>query len=114
MRERAERARRRPRARPARGLRCGFGGGAARRRDGNAAARRSVVTVEVAREVALETVRERMHAVEREVTKVVLGLDRAVRLTAYALFARGHVLYQGLPGRGRRSWPRASPARSAA
>jgi MoxR-like ATPase len=59
------------------------------------------VTLEVARGVALETVRERMHAVEREVTKVVLGLDRAVRLTTYALFARGHVLYQGLPGQGK-------------
>ncbi len=50
---------------------------------------------------ALDTVRKRMHAVEGEVRKVILGADRPVRLTTWALFARGHVLYMGLPGQGK-------------
>ena len=50
---------------------------------------------------ALGVVRDRMHAVEGEVRKVIVGADRAVRLTTFALFARGHVLYQGLPGQGK-------------
>lgn len=57
--------------------------------------------VEVGPRVDLETIRERMHAVEQEVKKVVLGADRAVRLTTLALFARGHVLVHGLPGQGK-------------
>ena len=57
--------------------------------------------MEVALEPALDTIRERMHAVESQVAKVILGADRPVRLTTLALFARGHVLYQGLPGQGK-------------
>ncbi|MEW6046132.1 MAG: MoxR family ATPase [Bacillota bacterium] len=49
----------------------------------------------------LETIHQRMHAVEAEVKKVVVGVDRAVRLTTLALFARGHVLLHGLPGQGK-------------
>lgn len=52
-------------------------------------------------EPGLETVHERLHAVENEVGKVILGVERPVRLTTLALFARGHVLYQGLPGQGK-------------
>lgn len=49
----------------------------------------------------LDAVRDRMHAVEREVGRVILGVERSVHLTTIALFARGHVLYQGLPGQGK-------------
>lgn len=49
----------------------------------------------------LQAARERMVAVESEVRKVVLGVDRAVRLTTLALFCRGHVLFHGLPGQGK-------------
>ncbi len=49
----------------------------------------------------LDTIRNRMHAVEAEVNNVILGAARPVKLTTLALFARGHVLYQALPGQGK-------------
>ena len=57
--------------------------------------------LQVGLQPALETIRERIHAVEAEVKKVILGVDRPVKLTTLALFARGHVFYQGLPGQGK-------------
>lgn len=50
---------------------------------------------------ALGDIQARMRALEEAVRRVVRGVDRAVRLTTYALFARGHVLYHGLPGQGK-------------
>jgi MoxR-like ATPase len=38
---------------------------------------------------------------ERELGKVVLGLDEPIRLLAIALLARGHVLIEGPPGLGK-------------
>lgn len=56
---------------------------------------------EVTLEPALEAIRARIHAVEAEVQRVVLGAERAVKLTTLALFARAHVLLEGLPGQGK-------------
>lgn len=52
-------------------------------------------------EPELPEVRLRMNAVEEAVKGVILGADRPVRLTTFALFARGHILYQGFPGQGK-------------
>lgn len=49
----------------------------------------------------LSIAHDRLHALEAEVSRVVLGLERVVRLTTWAIFARGHVLYYGLPGQGK-------------
>jgi MoxR-like ATPase len=40
-------------------------------------------------------------SLERELGKVVLGLDEPIRLLAIALLARGHVLIEGPPGLGK-------------
>ncbi len=50
---------------------------------------------------AFERVRQKMSLVESEVKKVILGMDRAVHLSVIALFSRGHVLLEGVPGVGK-------------
>jgi len=56
---------------------------------------------EIRPETLLPEVQTRMRALEESVCRVVRGIDRAVHLTTIALFARGHVLYHGLPGQGK-------------
>jgi MoxR-like ATPase len=56
---------------------------------------------EVRSEIPLSEVQSRMRALEESVCRVVRGIDRAVHLTTFALFARGHVLYHGLRGQGK-------------
>lgn len=41
---------------------------------------------------------EKMRLVESEVKKAVIGIDRVIYLSTIALFARGHVLLEGVPG----------------
>jgi MoxR-like ATPase len=41
---------------------------------------------------------EKMRTVEAEVKQTVLGVDRVIHLLTIALFARGHVLLEGVPG----------------
>jgi len=50
---------------------------------------------------ALRAAHEAMRRLTEAVGRVVLGLDRVVRLTTYALFVRGHVIYYGPPGQGK-------------
>lgn len=46
----------------------------------------------------LSDYRDKMIKVEEEIKKVVIGIDDKVELTNLAIFSRGHVLYDGLPG----------------
>jgi MoxR-like ATPase len=47
---------------------------------------------------SLEQVHQKIEALEAEVHKRVVGMDEVVRLTLICLFARGHVLLEGVPG----------------
>lgn len=46
-------------------------------------------------------IRGKMLAVESEIKKAVLGIDRVIHLVTIAFFSRGHVLLEGLPGVGK-------------
>lgn len=48
-----------------------------------------------------ESIRELESLIERELTRVVVGAERAARALTIALTARGHVLVQGVPGLGK-------------
>lgn len=51
--------------------------------------------------------RERALTLEREIARAVVGQDRAIRLLAIAIFARGHVLLEGDVGVGKTTLLRA-------
>src|SRR5512135_334134 len=55
----------------------------------------------------LEDWRARALALEAEVKKAVIGLDRVIRLVTVAVFARGHVLLEGDVGVGKTTLLRA-------
>jgi MoxR-like ATPase len=46
----------------------------------------------------LEEVHQKIRALEAEVHKRVVGMDEVVQLTLICLFAKGHVLLEGVPG----------------
>ncbi len=48
--------------------------------------------------VTLEDVHGRMQAIETEVRKRIVGSDAAIRSTLIAMFAKGHILVEGVPG----------------
>jgi MoxR-like ATPase len=50
---------------------------------------------------------QRAHALEREVSKAVIGQERVIRLVTIAVFARGHVLLEGDVGVGKTTLLRA-------
>jgi MoxR-like ATPase len=49
----------------------------------------------------LDTFRENFLAIEREVQRIVVGMQDVLRLTLGAIFAGGHVLLEGAPGLGK-------------
>ncbi|MFA5956356.1 AAA family ATPase [Hyphomicrobium sp.] len=57
--------------------------------------------------IDLETWRKNAQAFEREISKAVIGQERAIRLLTIAVFARGHVLLEGDVGVGKTTLLRA-------
>lgn len=49
-------------------------------------------------ESRLEDYRKQMIRVEREIKKVIIGIDDIVELAVLGIFCRGHILLDGLPG----------------
>jgi MoxR-like ATPase len=70
--------------------------------------RDSVQTVSDLAAVDLGHWRERAHAFETEIAKVVVGQARTIRLLTTAIFARGHVLLEGDVGVGKTTLLRAA------
>lgn len=58
--------------------------------------------------IALQEWRERARALEQEISRVVIGQTRVVRLLTIAIFARGHVLLEGDVGVGKTTLLRAA------
>ncbi|WP_026605817.1 AAA family ATPase [Methylocapsa acidiphila] len=58
--------------------------------------------------IALDEWRNRALAVEKEISRVVIGQQRVVRLLIIAIFARGHVLLEGDVGVGKTTLLRAA------
>lgn len=52
----------------------------------------------VSTQLSLEEVHRRIGALEAEVHKRVVGMDEVLTLTLICLFAKGHVLLEGVPG----------------
>src|SRR6266511_4583459 len=50
---------------------------------------------------AVERLRQTAEAIEREVSRVIVGQQMVVRGVTIALLAGGHVLLEGLPGLGK-------------
>ena len=48
--------------------------------------------------VALENVKEKVDALKKEIRKVIIGQDNFIEMLIASLFARGHILVEGVPG----------------
>lgn len=49
----------------------------------------------------LERFRDRFHALKNEIQKAIVGYDELLTDTLVAVFARGHILLEGVPGLGK-------------
>ena len=49
-------------------------------------------------QMSLEDVHRKIEALETEVHKRIVGMDEVIKLTLICLFAKGHVLLEGVPG----------------
>lgn len=52
----------------------------------------------LAGQLSLEDVHTKIQAIEREVRKRVVGMDEGIKFTLIAMFAKGHILIEGVPG----------------
>ena len=48
--------------------------------------------------IALDDVKEKVDAVKNEIKKVIIGQDNFIEMLIASLFARGHILVEGVPG----------------
>ena len=48
--------------------------------------------------IALDDVKEKVDAVKNELKKVIIGQDNFIEMLIASLFARGHILVEGVPG----------------
>lgn len=48
--------------------------------------------------IALDDVRQKVDAVKNEIKKVIIGQDNFIEMLIASLFARGHILVEGVPG----------------
>ena len=48
--------------------------------------------------IALDDVKEKVDAVKNEIRKVIIGQDHFIEMLIASLFARGHILVEGVPG----------------
>ena len=48
--------------------------------------------------IALDDVKEKVDAVKNEIKKVIIGQDNFLEMLIASLFARGHILVEGVPG----------------
>ena len=48
--------------------------------------------------LALDDVKEKVDAVKNEIKKVIIGQDNFIEMLIASLFARGHILVEGVPG----------------